>query len=313
MEEIGSILKEAREARGLSYSEVHDALRINPKFLKAMELGQLDALPSVAHARGYLRKYARFLHLESEPLLERYEYFRRHQPAPTPPTAPPPPPAMVLPPEPESGTFFNPLNRELETHPADSRSDRVSWFIILALLVFIALLSWRFLPRLLGQEQSSLTLENLTTAVNEILGREAAEEEAPPVEEDDNGVPEPSSELIVPTGRTTGSTADPIESTTGAEPLPPPLPTRNPLPATIDIINMQIDITERSWLRVIVDEINVFEGQALRGDVLTFTGSDFVNIRTGNAFGVVVRINDIDIGRLGERGQVADQTWETTR
>lgn len=321
VEEIGSILQEAREARGLSHAQVHDSLRINPKYLKAMEGGHFDALPSPTHVRGYLRKYARYLDLDAEPLLERYEHFRQQQPPPAQQAkngAAPTPPPLVLPPEPENGTFFNPINAEIHTDPNEGRGDRVGWFIIAALIVFITLLSWRFVPMMLGVEGENSSLEALTGAVNTILGRTTEEDplagdqaagEAAGAESSDQAEGT-MTELIVPTGRTTGSSIEIPRSS--SELLPPPTPTRNPLPATIDIINMQIDVTERAWLRVIVDDINVFEGQAVRGEVLTFTGGDYINIRTGNASGVVVRINDIDIGRLGERGQVVDQTWETT-
>lgn len=72
MDEIGHILREARENRGLTLEEVQAKIRINARYLAAFETGQYDALPTPVHARGFLRNYARFLGLDPQPLLDRY-------------------------------------------------------------------------------------------------------------------------------------------------------------------------------------------------------------------------------------------------
>ena len=69
MTEIGNILKEARENQNLSFDDVFDILRIQPKFLKAIEEDRWEAMPSPAHVRGYVRKYAQHLQLDPNPLL----------------------------------------------------------------------------------------------------------------------------------------------------------------------------------------------------------------------------------------------------
>ncbi|MDJ0756522.1 MAG: DUF4115 domain-containing protein [Ardenticatenaceae bacterium] len=315
MHEIGTVLREARENRGFELNDVYDALRINPRYLKAMEKGEYDQLPSQAHVRGYMRKYARFLGLDAEPLLERYTQFRDKTPPPLHrPTEDEPLPKMIMPPEDEAGTFFDHLNNDLAFEEEQKRSDFTGWLIIAALVFFIALLSWRFLPFVLGTEPNTSLLEGIAGAVSDFVGQETLPEPAAVEPAAVEAEPlESTTELVVPTGRTSGSTATVGEDGELQGQLPPPTPTRNPLPATIDVIDMQIDITERTWVAITVDEIVLFEGQAKRGDTFNFTGNDFVTIRTGNAFGVVVRINDIDVGRLGERQQVVDQTWETTQ
>ena len=60
----------------------------------------------------------------------------------------------------------------------------------------------------------------------------------------------------------------------------------------------------------------MFEGQASDGDAQTYTADKSVNIRTGNGAGVSVTIPDVNEGkpfRLGQRGQVVDQVWNTTQ
>jgi cytoskeleton protein RodZ len=65
----GSLLKEAREARGLSLEEVAAATRVRVPYLEALEADALNRLPALVYARGYLRTYAQLLDLEAEPLV----------------------------------------------------------------------------------------------------------------------------------------------------------------------------------------------------------------------------------------------------
>lgn len=328
MDEIGTILRDAREAKGLTHAEVYEKLRITPKFLNAMEEGLYDALPSPAHVRGYLRKYARHLELEADPLLERYEALKKMRPTPKPitPIIDPPPSIPTLPPEPETGTFFSHLNGDISSITAEEEpeADWVGRVIIVAFIIFTSLLLWRFAPLFLGERADILSVEGFSAAIESIQNGESltATDEAPPVaaidaapaaEIEASGV-STTTELIVPTGRSNGSTAVVGEGDDGSVEFVAPEPTRNPLPATIEVIDMTIEVVQnRTWLRVTADDIVVFEGQANQGDIQTYTADRFVNIRTGNAQGVIITINDIEVGVLGERGQVADQTWETTQ
>jgi len=65
----GSLLKEAREARGLSLEDVAAATRVRVPYLEALEADALHQLPALVYARGYLRTYAGLLELEPEPLV----------------------------------------------------------------------------------------------------------------------------------------------------------------------------------------------------------------------------------------------------
>jgi len=107
---VGSILRQAREARQLSLLQVAQALRIKPHYLEALERDDWDALPSPAHARGFLRVYATYLGLDAEDLLARQEPSR-----PQPET---PPPQKSSPPrEPaEAQDIFRRLGETLRAH-----------------------------------------------------------------------------------------------------------------------------------------------------------------------------------------------------
>lgn len=62
-------LKKAREQQGLSIAEVSDRLKISASCLSALESNDIDSLPGLAFARGYIRTYGRFLGLDADSLI----------------------------------------------------------------------------------------------------------------------------------------------------------------------------------------------------------------------------------------------------
>ncbi len=69
---LGAMLREAREARGLSAREAADTMNLSVRFLDALENEQFDKLPARAFVRGYLRSYARMLGLSVDEVLSCY-------------------------------------------------------------------------------------------------------------------------------------------------------------------------------------------------------------------------------------------------
>lgn len=92
----GERLRQAREARKLTLKQAVQATRIRSYYLQALENDDLAALPSPAHARGFLRLYAEYLGLDVQELLG----VERAEEPPAAPETTAPPPAAELPPEP---------------------------------------------------------------------------------------------------------------------------------------------------------------------------------------------------------------------
>lgn len=65
----GKVLAEARERLGLSVAEVARQLRLAPRQIEALEADDHASLPGKTFLRGFLRNYARLVHLDPEPLL----------------------------------------------------------------------------------------------------------------------------------------------------------------------------------------------------------------------------------------------------
>lgn len=70
---IGTILKEARNAKGISLDEVHAKIKIHPRVLQLLEEDKFDKLPSPLFAKNFLRGYAEFLELNTDEILESYQ------------------------------------------------------------------------------------------------------------------------------------------------------------------------------------------------------------------------------------------------
>jgi cytoskeleton protein RodZ len=68
---VGQELAAAREARGLTLSDVAQQLKFMPRQLEALEQEQFEALPGATFTRGMVRSYARLLQLDPDPLVQR--------------------------------------------------------------------------------------------------------------------------------------------------------------------------------------------------------------------------------------------------
>ncbi|MFN8411996.1 MAG: DUF4115 domain-containing protein [Anaerolineales bacterium] len=70
--EIGKQLRERRELISLTIEEVERHTKLRPVFIKAMEAGDFDKLPSPVQTRGMLVNYATFLDLDPDAVLLRF-------------------------------------------------------------------------------------------------------------------------------------------------------------------------------------------------------------------------------------------------
>jgi cytoskeleton protein RodZ len=70
---FGDTLSEARTRRAVDLDEVHAATGIRPRYLEAIEQEDWDALPEEFYARAFIRKYAQYLEVNPDPLVEEYK------------------------------------------------------------------------------------------------------------------------------------------------------------------------------------------------------------------------------------------------
>lgn len=67
--DAGTLLRAGREAAGLSVAAVAQQLKLAPRQIAALEESDFDKLPGRTFIRGFVRNYARLLHLDSDAVL----------------------------------------------------------------------------------------------------------------------------------------------------------------------------------------------------------------------------------------------------
>ena len=69
---VGRLLRDQREARGLTLNNVEQTLRIRVAHLQAIEEGRFDLLPGAAYVPAFLRAYAVHVGLDAEKVMSAY-------------------------------------------------------------------------------------------------------------------------------------------------------------------------------------------------------------------------------------------------
>jgi len=287
MSELGRLLQEARTARSLSLADVEAATRIRQKYLEAMERGDFAALPPGAVARGLLRTYARFLELSVDEAMRRY-IEESGDAGEDIPIAEPGKPRLV---------DYRPLEVELlDTRPTWTW---LHWAVTAIAILVLAFAGWWYFNRPPGQSlraafgpaPSSTPTATATRWVVTATPR-------PPEPTATQPAPQviPTSDLLpLPT-----PTVPPTET-------PTPRPTATP--EVVPSLAMEMRITQRAWVRVLVDGQKVEESTLEAGETRFWEAMESILIRTGNAAGVTLVLNGEELGPMGQVGEVVEREW----
>lgn len=73
MSQIGNVLKEARESKGLTIDDIQAETKIQRRYIECIESGELDKLPGNFYAKAFIKQYAESVGLNSAELLEQYK------------------------------------------------------------------------------------------------------------------------------------------------------------------------------------------------------------------------------------------------
>ena len=71
---FGEELRREREIRGISLKEIADATKISKRFLEAIERNDHRTLPAPVFTRGFIREYSRYLGLNCDEIVNRYNF-----------------------------------------------------------------------------------------------------------------------------------------------------------------------------------------------------------------------------------------------
>ena len=73
MTELGSVLKKAREANGLSLDDLQQLTKIQKRYLVGIENGEYGMMPGKFYVRAFIKQYAEAVGLDPEELFEQYK------------------------------------------------------------------------------------------------------------------------------------------------------------------------------------------------------------------------------------------------
>jgi transcriptional regulator with XRE-family HTH domain len=275
-ESIGEVLRQAREARGISLAEAEEATKVRQKFLEALEQDDFQRLPGEVYRRGFLKSYAIYLGLDPEPLLARYRAQRAPaeeqkaapgvsapRPGGTVESGPPAAPAATAP--------IQPLARPLG--PTTPFNTAIFW---VPLLVIALLVAGFFAYQRYGQPYGQRLLATFTRATP-----------TPTFVPTPTITPTPPLPTPIPTPQ---PTATPALSPTPTAPTPPG-------------IVVDVRVLDRVWLRVTVDDAVVFEGVLEPVTVRSWSGRNRVAIKSGIPGSTYVTVNGEYKGAMGPPSQ----------
>jgi cytoskeleton protein RodZ len=78
---VGSLLREAREAKGIVIADAARQLKWGVRQLEALEADDFGKLPGPTFVRGFIRNYAKLLHADPQPILDAYQNTGPRMPA----------------------------------------------------------------------------------------------------------------------------------------------------------------------------------------------------------------------------------------
>jgi len=272
--ELGQHLQQRRELLGLSLEDIERHTHLRRHYLRALEAGDLEGLPSPVQGRGMLKNYATFLGLDAEKLLLRFaeglqvrlaaKQAARQDSRPVVPRSQP--------------TSQSTMRRLF------SGDVFIGMTITLSLLAFIV---WGVMRIFAMREEQAQ--QPTAPSIAEVLLASPTATISPTPEPVTPTAPLPITfeTQFAPTGEAAGTL--PVAATGG--------------------VQVYITVLQRAWMRATVDGVVQFEGRVIPGSAYTFTGDSQVELLTGNGGGLQVFYNQQNLGLLGEFGQVVNRIF----
>lgn len=270
---LGRYLRESRETREITLDDAVSALRIRRNVLERFEAGEFDVAETEVQVRGLLRNYARYLQLNEGTVLSYYEAARQDNGKKSGLFGRRKEANDVVPRAPRKITDTPPALPIVEVNAArDARRRTFLTTLVQGLVGLAALLVVVYI---------SVQLLNLQ-----------------PVD----ATPEAPTEVAAVAG-------PPTETYT---------PTWTPMPAVEDSqivdtttnndffasgVSIEIELLQRSWMRVIADGVEQFSGIATAGETFRSEASQQIELSVANAAAVMINFNGRELEPLGVRGQ----------
>lgn len=267
---LGRYLRESREAKELTLEDAVRALRIRREILESFEQGEFNVMDSTVRVRGMLRNYAHYLALEEERVLQYYEASledkRRNRRFSLRQSYV----SELEPIAPKKITDTPPSLPAVRLPTPSNPSGGFSAILrniamILVSLAALAVIMFVVMDTLdLSPNEPNLTIGDAVT----------------PAE----------SATVTPTNTATITPRATILTDT-------------PVFVGIDGIQVVLEMNQRSWVRVIVDNVERQTGVLEPGTMETFQANERISITAANAAALDITFNGVSQDDFGARGQ----------
>lgn len=272
MKDFADELRSSREAKQISLTDISSEMKIQLKYLRAMEEGNFSFLPQ-PYVRAFVRDYAKALQLDPEEILHRYDVLREAIEKSTEPQ------------QPERKTLQASSQVEEAIPPPRTGISRSLWLSFRGLLAENAQ-QRKFFPIILF----ILLVATVVFVAN--LTRDSKREST---------VETPFEQIIREKERTTSGHPD--TGMTGTQ--------ISSLSALSDSLILEGTTTNQVWMRLLIDDRTPEEYLFSPNVQRTWKAHEKFLVTLGDAGGITFKLNGKDLGTLGKSGAVVRNTLIT--
>ena len=293
-ETLGSYLKNQRESKKISLRELAKITRVREHILRAIEEDRHELLPPATYVRGFLSAYAKYLRLDENEVLLRYERVLKGEPV-APPSAelgkpkekviaiePPKPVEKISSPPPQEP------KQKISAAQPSTRKKEILWntkptWVVAGVIAASLILLYFFSP------YSSRRPEPVTE--KRVPEKAATVDEAPtaPAPPVAAVTPVPKEKPVIE-GKGSLAPSSPVASTTS-------VPEKKPL-------SLQLKAVEETWVSLEVDGQSG-RGMTLKpGEWIAVQASNRIRMILGNAGGLDLIWNGKILEKFGKSGEV---------
>ncbi|MBQ9451956.1 MAG: helix-turn-helix domain-containing protein [Desulfovibrio sp.] len=302
LEELGAALREERQKRLIDIDDAANRLKISARQLRALEEGDASSLPPPAYAKGFLRSYAAYVGFSAEEINEALRSLSSVEQPVT--------PRSVYQPEPD-------------TAPRTKRTPLLFLFVI-GLLIAGGYVAWQqgFFALFTQQQRTMVqpaAKHDAQHSVSVASQKTPVEDASVPVKNEtrqaapaSSPVPSAGTPPLPPVALPSQSAAVPPSS---ERVQPQPVEPVSPVSGTQTAVSVDaphkviITAVEECWVHSSADKTDTRQFSLHKGDTFALTFTTNLELKLGNAGGVHLRYDGVDVPPVGRSGQVRTITF----
>jgi len=264
-ETLGKYLKNQRESKQISLREVAKNTRVREHVLRAIEADQHHLLPPATYVKGFLLAYAKYLKLDPNDVLLRYERVLKGESI-APPSVQPPRPKREIPPKqapkPKQKILWN-----------TKQTWVVVGVVVASFVVFYFFSPYASRPPTEPAPGKPVEMKPPIASSPPVLATTRPPEGRPVVQEKKPLTPSPA-----------------VTATTSVQEK--------------KAISLQLKAVEETWLSVQADDQSGKDMILKPGEGMTVQASGRILMKLGNAGGLDLVLNGKPLGKPGKSGEV---------